>query len=379
MIEASRVPVAGPWVTDLEVEYVADAARNAWYEGAGNWVERFERSFAQAVGRSHAISLPSCTSGLHLALLAAGVGPGDEVVVPDATWIASAAPVSYVGATTTFADMDPATWCISPSTVERVLSSRTRAVIAVDLYGSMPDLEGLEELCRDRDLVLIEDAAEAIGGAIGDRRAGAFGSASAFSFHGSKTLTTGEGGMVVTDDARLHDRMRILRDHGRAVGDTTFSNDEVGYKYKMSDLQAAFGTAQLERLDELIERRQALFQWYEARLHDVPGLTLNPQPPGTTSGYWMVTVVLDGRLGWGKEQLRAALAREQIDSRPFFSPLSSLCAYAGSPSAIEAADRNVESYRVCPYGVNLPSALRLDEGTVDHVCRTLRRILEVPA
>ncbi|MGH7750214.1 MAG: DegT/DnrJ/EryC1/StrS family aminotransferase, partial [Candidatus Dormibacteria bacterium] len=227
------IPVAGPWITDREIAYVAEAAETAWYENASSFNERFEAAFAAVVGRRHAISLPSCTSGLHLALLAAGVGPGDEVIVPDCTWIATAAPIQYVGATPVFADIDPVTWCLSARSLEAAITQRTRAVIAVDLYGSMPEMDDLLDVCARHGIALIEDAAEALGSRWRDRPAGGFGIASVFSFHGSKTVTTGEGGMVVTDDTALHRRMLVLRDHGRAPGDVAFFNQEVAFKYRM--------------------------------------------------------------------------------------------------------------------------------------------------
>ena len=261
-----RIPVAGPWVTDREVAAVANAARNSWFDHAYDESRAFEQEFAAATNRAHAIALPSCTSALHLSLMALGVGPGDEVIVPETTWIASAAPISYVGATPIFVDIDPDTWCMSVDSVRNVINERTRAIIAVDLYGGFPDLLGLESLANRLDIPLIEDSAQAAGGRHAGRPAGSFGTASAFSFHGSKTMTTGEGGMVVCDDESLWQRMLFLRDHGRLPGDVTFRSVEVGWKYKMSEFQAAFGRVQLERLEELTERKRQIFGWYSDRL-----------------------------------------------------------------------------------------------------------------
>ncbi len=370
------IPVAGPWITEREIAYVTEAAATAWYADAEVFNQRFEATFAATVGRRNAISLPSCTSGLHIALLAAGVGPGDEVVVPDCTWIATAAPITYVGATPVFADIDPVTWCLAPDALEEAITPRTRAIIAVDLYGSMPHMADLIDLCERRGIVLIEDAAEAIGSAWHGRPAGSFGSASVFSFHGSKTVTTGEGGMVVTDDAALHERMLVLRDHGRAPGDVAFFNQEVAYKYRMSAMQAAMGLAQIERLDELVERKRQIFRWYAARLEDVEGITLNTEPPGTRNSYWMVTMLLDPRFGLDKETVAGALMDEGIATRPFFHPLSSLPAYRGTAGAEAGRDRNRVAYRLSPFGVNLPSALCLEEDDVDCVCTTVRRVLD---
>ncbi|HEY4377251.1 MAG TPA: DegT/DnrJ/EryC1/StrS family aminotransferase [Acidimicrobiales bacterium] len=376
--EGRRISVAGPSITDLEIDAVTAAVRTAWYEHANDAVQAFEEAFARHVGRAHAVSLPSCTSALHLVLAGLGIGPGDEVIVPDATWIASSAPLSYVGATPRFADVDPATWCIDVASVERLINPRTRAVIAVDLYGGMPDLSALAALCDRAGVHLIEDAAEAIGSRRDDRPAGSFGIASAFSFHGSKTLTTGEGGMLVLDDDDLFGRVSVLRDHGRHPGDVSFQNREVAFKYKMSSLQAALGTAQLTRLDELVDAKRQIFGWYRDRLGSDHRLTLNAEPPSVHNSYWMTTVVLDATVGLGKEQLGAALAAEGIDSRPFFSPLSTLVAYADLPEAARARDANPVSRRLGSYGLNLPSALRLTEDEVDRACSTLLRILDAP-
>jgi perosamine synthetase len=368
-----RIPVAGPWITQKEIDYVADAAANAWYSNAGSYNARFEAAFAAYVGRRRAISLPSCTSAIHLALLALGVGPGDEVIVPDITWIASAAPITYVGATPVFADVDARTWCMSVDGLRACISARTKAVIPVDLYGGMPDMDGILDLATRHRIAVIEDAAEAVGSEYRGRRAGAFGAASVFSFHGSKTLTTGEGGMLVADDDALIERALVLRDHGRRPGDNSFLNAEVAHKYKMSALQAALGLAQTERIDEMIAKKRQIFDWYRVGLADVPGLQLNAEPEGTRNSYWMVTVLMDP--GWGgKEAVAAELAKRNIDTRPMFSPLSSLPAYAASEQARSAARRNVVSYAIGGNGINLPSALNLSHSQAQQVCSALRAL-----
>jgi len=317
-----RIPVAGPSITQREIDYVTEAVRTAWYDGANTFHDRFERAFATHCGRRHAVALPSCTAGLHLALMALGVGPGDEVIVPEATWIASVAPVRYVGATPVFADIDARTWCLSPRSFAELITPRTKAAIVVDLYGSMPDWDELAAVAERHGVALIEDSAEAAGSRWRDRPAGAFGVMAAFSFHGSKTLTAGEGGMLLLDDDRLLDRVLRLRDHGRAPGDVMFCNEEVGWKYKMSSMQAALGLAQLERLDELVAGKRRLYGWYREMLDGWNAGSLNPDVPGLYNSYWMSTVVLDSRLEVTKEALVPALKAQGIDSRPFFSPLS---------------------------------------------------------
>jgi len=371
-LRAERIPVAGPWVTDREVKYVADAAANAWYGNANSYNQRFEDAFAEYIGSRHAVSLPSCTSAIHLSLAALGIGPGDEVILPDLTWIASAAPVAYVGATPVFADADERTWCLDASAFEAAITERTRAVIPVDLYGSMPDFDAILDIARRHDIHVIEDAAEALGSEYKGRKAGNFGETGVFSFHGSKTLTTGEGGMLVTDDAALHRRVLFLRDHGRKPGDRMFRNEEIAFKYKMSAFQAAFGLAQLERVDELIQRKREIFSWYRVQLGQIPELTLNFEPADVKNSYWMVTAVLDPSLALGKEAVIAKLDDWNIDSRPFFSPLTSLKPYRGLQPSAEA-DHPV-SYRLAASGVNLPSGYNLTEDDVAYVCTAMKEI-----
>ena len=348
---------------------------NAWHSNANIYHERFEKNFATYLGMKHAITLPSCTSAIHLSLLTLGIGRGDEVIVPDATWIASAAPITYVGATPVFADIDEKTWCLSAASFEECITPRTKAVIPVDLYGNMPHMDAILEVAQRHNIAVIEDAAEAVGAEYKDKKAGSFGETGVFSFHGSKTLTTGEGGMLVTDRDDIHDRALFLRDHGRRPGDTAFWNQEVGYKYKMSSMQAALGLAQLERIDELMNIKREIFHWYTEELSDIGGLTLNPQPPTTKNAFWMITALLDPGRGIKKGYLQCQLTERNIDSRPFFSPLSSIPAYQHLKQANEARQRNYVSYRICPYGINLPSALNLDHERVKYVCTVLKEII----
>lgn len=371
-----RIPVAGPYIGGAEIELVSDAAREGWYQGANIYQQRFEAEFAARMGIKHAVSLPSCTSALHLALAALGIGPGDEVIVPDVTWIATAAPIRYLGATPVFADIEPDTWCLSARSTEQVITERTRAIIGVDLYGGMCDWAALRTLAERGELVLIEDAAEAIGSCYGGKSAGCLGDIGTYSFHGSKTMTTGEGGMFVTDSDEVLERVLTLRDHGRLPGDVTFFNQEVGYKYRMNAVTAALGIGQLRRLDELVAKKRALFSQYRSILANVPGLTLNAEPAGVFNSYWMTTAVLEPALGLNKQVLAERLDARGIDSRPFFHPLSSLPAFQALPEADAARARNVVSYRLAPYGINLPSALTLERDDVTRVCRALVDIVE---
>lgn len=371
----SRVPVAGPWITDKEIDYVGQAARNGWYGGSNEFIVKFETAFADHLGVRHAVSLPSATSAIHLSLAALDVGPGDEVIVPESTWIATSAPIAYVGATPRFVDVDPSTWCLDVASFEAAITPRTRAVIPVDLYGGMPDMDGIRRVAAEHGIAVIEDAAEAIGSEFGGHPAGSFGDTGIFSFHGSKTLTTGEGGMLVTNQSQVFERIQVLRDHGRLPGDTLFRNVEVAYKYKMSGLQAALGLAQLERIEDLVGRKREIFGWYREQLGALSGVTLNVEPIGTKNSYWMTTVIVDPSYGRTKEQILDHLKHNEIDCRPFFYPLSSLEAYADLADAGSARERNPVSYRLSATGVNLPSALSLTEADVVRVCHVFRGAL----
>lgn len=345
----SRIPYTKPSITDLEVTYATDAARNGWGEHCYDYIHRFEAQFKRHLGVEHAIATSSCTGALHLGLAGLGVGPGDEVILADTNWIASVAPVVHVGATPVFVDVLADSWCLDPERVEAAITSRTKAIIAVHLYGNLCDMDRLLDIGRCYGLHVIEDAAEAIGSIHHGRRAGSMGVFGTFSFHGSKTMTTGEGGMFVTDDAVLYERVHTLSNHGRARGQTKqFWPDLLGYKYKMSNLQAALGCAQLERAGELETRKRQILACYREMLVGLDGVTMNPEPAGTVNGAWMPTVVFAPSTGVTRERLQAQFADENIDARVFFHPLSSLPMF-------EPQRQNVCSYDIPGRAINLPS------------------------
>ncbi|MCR4298355.1 MAG: DegT/DnrJ/EryC1/StrS family aminotransferase, partial [Gallionella sp.] len=259
----SRIYYTKPSITDLEIRYATDAATNGWGERCYEYIARFESLFREHLGVKHAIATSSCTGAMHMGLAALGVKAGDEVILGDTNWIASAAPITYLGATPVFVDVLPDTWCLNPEKVEAAITPRTKAIIAVHLYGNLCDLDALIAIGEKHGIPIIEDAAEAIGSQWHGRRAGSIGRFGTFSFHGTKTLTTGEGGMFVTNDDALYERVLALSNHGRARGQTKqFWPDMVGFKYKMSNIQAAIGCAQMERIDELVAGKRRIFTYY---------------------------------------------------------------------------------------------------------------------
>lgn len=376
MAQNKLIPVARPWITAREGELAKEAALNAWGADHYKYNKQFEEMFAAYIGRKHAVSLPHATAGLHLALAAHGIGSGDEVIVPDVTWIASSAPVSYVGATPIFVDILADTWCIDPKAVEAAITPNTKAIIGVDLYGSVCDWSMLKEIADRHNIILIEDAAEALGSEIDGIKAGAFGAAAVFSFHGSKTLVTGEGGMLVTDDDELHDRILSLRDHGRPIGDRLFQNTDVAFKYKMSAMQAAVGIAQMERVDELVDYKKENFERYSEILSNQAHILLNAEPKGTKNSYWMVTIVQSGNNKIDKFELQRQMRLNGIDTRPFFSRLSTIKAYENSQQSSRFLGDELAGDLPAQYGLNLPSGYGLADGEITYICETLLRITQ---
>lgn len=368
----SSIQMAGPWITEHEEKIVLDAMRNGWYgKAAYHYVEAFEAEFAAYHDRKFGLMTPNCTTALHLLLAGLGIGDGDEVIVPECTWVGSTACVSYQRATTVFADIDEQHWCLTPESIERAITTRTKAVIVVDLYGNMPEWDRIAELCRRRNITVIEDAAEALGSKYRGVRAGKFGIASAFSFHRTKTITTGEGGMLLLDDRALYERCKFLRDHGRAPG--TYYNTEITFKYMPFNVQAALGYAQFQRIDELVEKKRWIWNGYRERLTGIPDIQLNPEPEDVHNGVWCTALVFGKSHGMTRDKALAETPKLGFPSRPFFYPLSSLPAYPGREA--EGRASNPVAYDVSARAINLPCALNLTEADLDLIGRGVRRLL----
>lgn len=363
-----RILYTKPSIGPLEVQYATDAAANGWGERCYEYIHRFEAGFQAHLGVQHAIATSSCTGALHMGMAAMGIGTGDEVILADTNWIASVAPVVHLGAKPVFVDVLADSWCLDPDLVEQVITPRTKAILAVHLYGNLCAMDRLLEIGRRHGIPVIEDAAEAIGSEYHGRRAGSMGIFGAFSFHGTKTLTTGEGGMFVTNDAELYNKVLTLSNHGRARGQTRqFWPDELGYKYKMSNVQAAIGCAQLERIDDLIEGKRRVFKAYEAALGHLPGLSLNPEAPGTRNGYWMPTAVADRAKGITREMLQEALLAEGVDARVFFHPLSTLPMFSEQVNTPLAKDLPTRA-------INLPSYHDMTGEDISRVAAVIRAL-----
>lgn len=366
---SEMILTAGPSISAREVSYTLDAVRHGWNRQWSGYLTRFEQAFAEYLGVKHAIATSSCTGALHLSLAALGVGPGDEVIVPDLTWVATANAVAYVGGTPIFADVEPDSWCMDPDSLERAITSRTRAIIPVHLYGHPARMNQIMEIAGRHGLKVLEDAAPAIGATTNGRKVGTFGDIAAFSFQGAKLLVTGEGGMLVTDDDELYARVESLWDQGRDPNRQFWINT-IGMKYKMSNVQAAVGLGQLERVDEMIEAKRRIFGWYAEALQGVPHITLNYEADGARSIYWMTSIVLDESAPMSRDALRDLLKTRNIDTRPTFPAISQY------PIWGEAFAPQPVAQRIGEQGINLPSGVRLRREQVEYIGQSIAEILK---
>jgi len=338
-----------PSITNLEVNYASDAVINGWGENCNTYIEKFENSFREHLKIKYAISTSSCTGALHMGLAALDIGKEDEVILADTNWVATVAPIVHLGAKPIFVDILPKTWCIDPKLVEKAINKRTKAIIAVHIYGNLCEMDKLLKIGNKFNIPVIEDAAEAIGSVYNTRRAGTMGKFGTFSFHGSKTISTGEGGMFVTNSSDLYEKVKTLSNHGRSSSQTKqFWPEYIGFKYKLSNIQAAIGCAQVERIDSLIKRKREIFNFYKQSFKDFPLISLNYESKKTVNGFWMPTIVFDSKLNINLEQIKYRFKQKNIDARVFFPPLSSLNMFLPIKS-------NLNSYSISKRALNLPS------------------------
>jgi len=365
-----KIPINKPSVTALEISYVNDAIANGWGDRCYDYIKKFEAGFAEYQGLKYALATSSCTGAIHLALLAMGVKAGDEVIVPEITWIASVEPVLYIGAKPVFADVLEDTWCLDPESLRKKITPKTKAIIAVHVYGNLCDMRSIMNIARQHHLQVLEDAAEGLGSEYHGKKAGSIGHAGVFSFHGTKTMTTGEGGILVTDDENIFEKVKVLNDHGRDPKDPEnkmFWMRNYGYKYKMSNLEAALGCAQLSRINELVEKKRLIFNWYKELLADIK-CKMNPEPANTLNSYWLPTVVFPKESGFNRELFFKHCKDQNIDARPFFYPLSSL------PMFTKDNDNKV-AYSIYETSINLPSYHDMDRSAAERVADCIKGFL----
>ena len=364
------IPVWEPVLDGNEKKYVLDCLETNWISSLGSYITRFEETVAKWCGVPHAVACSSCTTGLHLALLALGIGPGDEVLVPDFTLIVSANTVIQAGARPVLVDADPRTWCIDPTKLEEKIGPRTRAILPVHMYGHPCDMPVIREIARRHDLLVVEDCAEAHGARIDGRMVGSFGDAACFSFYGNKILTTGEGGMVLCFDAALAEKMRLLRN--QAFEHPRFVHREVGFNYRLTNVQAAIGLAQAEKADEKVEKKREIARWYAEAFARVDDVELPWEAPGAVNVYWMYGVKLGDSFRRGRDGVMSAMKEKGVETRAFFCPMHRQPVFQGSdPRFPDVSGEYPVSDDLWKRGLYLPSGLGLTLSQVEEVVEKL--------
>lgn len=363
-----KILAAKPSITALEVDYVTDAIRYGWGEKCYDYLRRFEKVAGDYFESSHVWPTSSCHGSLHMVLMSLGVGPGDEVIVPDATWTGSVFPVSWLGAQPVFVDVLPDTWCIDPEKVEAAITKRTKAIVAVHLYGNLCEMDALLDIGERFGLPVVEDAAEALGSTYKGKKAGSIGDFGVFSLHGTKTLTAGEGGIILSNREDLVDKLSTIESQGRRAGAKLFWVDEIGLKYKMSNLQAALAVAQFERVEELVGKKRQVFSWYREALSNLVDIRLNPEREHETNSYWMPTVIFGDSHSCRLFDLIERMNKIGVAARPFFYPVSSLPMYSRQSD-------NLITQKLHERGLNLPSYFEMTRDDVDYVVQVLEAAL----
>jgi perosamine synthetase len=362
-----RIPVYRPYLSGNERKYVLEALDSGWISSRGAFIGRFEAACASCIGISaeQVTSVCNGTVALHLALLACGVGAGDEVIVPTFTYVASVNAIRYVSATPVFVDSLADTWQVDPADIVRKITPRTRAIMAVHLYGCPCDMDALAEIARAHNLLLIEDAAEAFGSLWKGKHVGVTADVATFSFFGNKTITTGEGGLVIFKDKAMAREGAMLKSQ-YASQTKRYWHDQIGYNFRMTNLAAAIGLAQIEKIDEILDRKRRLAAQYQARMRDLP-LVFQPEPAGARHSYWMVSALLPK--GTDREAFFEHLEMKGVETRPLFYPAHVLPMY-------EAYSQGSQAYPVAvdlgARGFNLPSFPELTDSQIDHVASAIR-------
>jgi len=364
------IPVCEPVLDGREMEYVMDCLATNWISSAGKYIRLFEEKFSQYCGMPWGVACSNCTTGLHMSMLALGIGPGDEVLIPDFTLIVSANTVIQTGARPVLVDVDPKTWCIDANLIEAKITPRTKAIMVVHMYGHPCDMEAICAIAKKHQLAVIEDCAQAHGAEVNGKKAGSLGDVACFSFYGNKILTTGEGGMVLCRDEKLAARMRTLRDQG--FQEPRFVHEVMGFNYRLTNVQAAIGLAQVERIDDKILAKRLIGQTYNELLAGNQDFTLPYEEPWAKNVYWMYGILVEKSFGLSKDDLMVKLKTKGVDTRSFFCPMHMQPVYAGSdPRFPDISGDYPVSKDLWNRGLYLPSGLGLTKAQMTEVVEKL--------
>jgi perosamine synthetase len=364
-----RTPIMQPLLNGNELAYISDCIKTGWISSQGAYVKRFEKEFAEFCGAQYAVAVSNGTVALHLALAALDIKAGDEVIVPDLTFAASINAIIYTGATPVLVDVDRTTWTISVSDLEKNITPRTKAIMPVHLYGHPAQMDEILAIAQKHKLLVIEDAAEAIGGKYKGKHVGVFGDAATFSFFGNKTITTGEGGMVFFKSKEAYEKAVVLRDHGMSK-QKKYWHEYVGFNYRMTNMQAALGCAQLERINEFVAAKRKLADFYNEVLLSTGHFILPPEKSWAVNGYWLYTVLLKEDAGIERDTLIEKMLKNGVETRPAFYPLHEMPPYKQYPSRSTFSN----SKYISAQGISFPSSVNITEDELENIRQALQHI-----
>lgn len=360
----NKISFAGPSITQLELDYVLDGVKNGFYETFDQHVKKLEKTIAEYCGVKYAMATHTCTLALHMSCLALDLKPGDEVICTDFSWVATAYAIVYTGATPVLVDIDPDTWCIDPNAIKKAITKKTKAIMLVHSFGVPADMEEIMKIAKEHNLKVIEDAAPSLGAEYKGQKVGSFGDFGCFSFHGAKIACTGEGGALLTNDEALYEKVKLLAAMGRTDRKATFWSDAVGVQYGMANVVAALALAQVERIEELVDKKRRTFQWYDERLNSIKGIKMIREKAGTKANYCYPSLLLEDNIKADRDEILRIFKQNNVHARPGFPRMSEF-------PTLEKRFENPVAENAEKRGISLPSAANITEDDVDFVCKLL--------
>ena len=373
-----RFSTFGPHISAVDKKYVLKAMKlNNWYNDPYYFVEKFEKDFAKYCNRKFCLLTTNCTSAIHLFLHSLNLKKKDEIIIPESTWIASASPAFQTKAKVKFCDVEKNNFCISIKKLEKIITKNTKVIIAVDVYGNMPDYDELEKICKKRKIILLEDSAESLGSSINNKKAGSFGHASVFSFHRTKTITTGEGGALVLNDKKIFERCRMLRDHGRHPWTRDLYNEEFSFKYMPSNLQASLACSQLSKIKLLLKLKRNIFYNYKYYLKKISkDIIMNQDDEKIINSCWSIIIYFRNSKIKTVSKIKEKLVEKKFFARPFFYPLSSIPAYRKiNKNHYKLKYQNPTAYSTSKKGLVLPSSYILNKKQIKKICEIIIKLV----
>lgn len=372
LTRARQIPIMQPSLAGNELNYVTECVRTGWISSQGAFVKKFEAMFADYCNVPYALAVSNGTTALHLALACLHIGPGDEVIVPDYTFAASINAIIYTGATPVIVDVDRHSWTIDIESLKNAITTRTKAIMPVHIYGQPCNMDAIMHIANEKNILVVEDCAEALGSLYKGKHVGGFGEVGTFSFFGNKTITTGEGGMLTFKDKETYELAAVMRDHGMSK-QKRYWHDMVGFNYRMTNLQAAIGVAQMERIDDIIERKKSIAEVYSSRLKKQEGLQLQGELENTVSSYWLYTLLVDSQFGISRDELIDRMKKNGIETRPAFFPLHEMPVYE-----VYKGNRSFENSKyISIHGLSLPSFTDLTNEEQEAVIVAIEKVYAI--